>query len=355
MLALRIDVPLFKIVVRPLLPVKNSWVDATPFVILFFLLVGAWVALRRGGRVQWLRRASQIGAALLFVIFLHRCLCMLRGWVFALNKVGRDNVIAFGYLCVFVLLVSLTLLLGRVFCGWACPMGLALETLGWFARQRQRLSRRWRLVAGYLLLTGTGVLVAWLAYLVRPGTQYFSENIAACWGAWLLLLLLFAVPLGHRDGRLRKVRYVSLGIWVFMSVVGVFVTNPWCTLYGDELDYSSMVALVSVLLAGTIISMAWCRYLCPMGAALGWLQRFSPMRLTNARSCNRCGECRAVCPMGALDDGRIDQSSCIYCAKCIGTCGFAWKIEAAGATGGAASRAPAPPLPEGAGGNPGTL
>ncbi|NOY81559.1 MAG: 4Fe-4S binding protein [Kiritimatiellaeota bacterium] len=321
----RPDIPLFKIVQRPLLPVADSWVDAAPFVAFFVLLTLApWLLRRRKPYAHIARRAMQAVSAFIFIIFLHRCLCMLRGWVFALKIVGRNDIIAFGHLCMFVLLVAFTLRTGRTFCGWVCPLGFFNELVSGIARRRSRLPRRSRLIAGYLMLAGVAAVVFWLAYLARPGTQYFSENVAAVWGAGLLLLVGLALPFEFHDRGIKRIKYVSMLSWIGLSAVGVFVTSPWCTLFGDELDYSSGVALISVLLAGTVLAMSWCRYLCPMGAALGWLAKFAPLRLVHLGTCTGCGKCREMCPMGALENGRIDQASCIYCNECVGTCGFAW-------------------------------
>lgn len=324
---MRIDVPLFKITKQALLPIQGFWIDAAPFVIFFGILIAAHVLLQRGKQVQFWRRVCQVAAAFTFIIFLHRCLCMLRGWIFALNKVGRNDIVAFGHLCMFVLLVSLTLSFGRLFCGWLCPLGLFSELLSIPARIRQRLSRGRRLLAGYLMLAGVLVLVGWFAWLVRPGTQFFSENIAAMWGAVLLLYLAVVLPFEGRDRRFKGVKYVSVILWLGLSVIGVFVTSPWCTFFGDEVDYSSAVSLAAVLAGALIIPMAWCRYLCPMGGALGWLTKFSPIRVRMTGTCTDCGKCDHTCPMGALDRGEVDGTSCIYCGKCNRVCDYRFVRE----------------------------
>ncbi len=319
------DVPLFKIIQRPLLPVADSWVDATPFVVFFILLTLVPFLMRLPQPyMRRARRAMQVLAAFTFIIFLHRCLCMLRGWVFALKIIGRNDIIAFGHLCMFVLLVALTLRYGRAFCGWICPLGFFLELLNKIARRRAALSRARRLLSGYLMLAGVALFVLWLAYFFRPGTQFFSENVAAVWGIGLLALVAIALPFEFHDRRLKRIKYLSMTLWIGLSAIGVFVTSPWCTLFGDELDYSSGVALTAVILAGLVIGMSWCRYVCPIGAALGWLAKFAPIRLAHQTLCSHCGNCRTLCPMAALDDGDIDQTSCIYCGECVGTCGFQW-------------------------------
>lgn len=324
---MRLDMPLFKIVQRPILPVYGSWVDAAPFVIFFGILIAAHLArryIRNPRRLKIARRIIELLSAFVFIIFLHRCLCMLRGWIFALKMVGKNDVIAFGHLCMFALLTALTLAAGRLFCGWLCPLGFLSELISGIPARRSRLPEVQRLVSGYLTLCGSCLLTFWLAYMVRPGTQFFSENVAAMWSATLLVLLFAALPMEHNDYHLKKIKYISLTLWMFLSVVGVFVTSPWCTLFGDEVDYSSAVALLAVILASTVVPMAWCRYICPMGAALGWLAKHSPIRVLNPNPCTHCGRCRQICPMGALQDGHSDPTSCVLCGSCIGTCGFHW-------------------------------
>lgn len=324
---MRVDIPLFKIVERPLLPISGSWVDAAPFVIFFVILAAAAALLQRSRHAQFWRRCCQALSAFVFVIFLHRCLCMLRSWIFALRLVGRNDIVAFGHLCMFALLVSVTLVVGRVFCGWVCPMGLFGEITAVLARRRARLPRGQRLLAGYLLLTGVCILIFWFAYMVRPGTHFFSENVAAIWVAFLLLFLFVALPVEDSDRGLKRIKYLSMALWLLLSIIGVFVTSPWCVLFGDEVDYSSLTALAGVLFAGSIVSMAWCRYVCPMGAALGWLAKHSPVKIAPCASCTQCGTCASLCPMGAVRDGSIDQSSCIYCGRCQQVEDFSLKTD----------------------------
>ncbi len=326
--------PLWKIVKRPLLPIRDSWQDAMPLVLLFVLMsVAAWGAYRlQGSKRQWVRRGTQVAAALIFVVFLHRCLCALRGWVFGLELMGRNNLIAFAHMAIFIIVMAFTIGMGRLFCGWLCPLGAASEAMRWITRWRERLGKRRALISGYLMLAGLLILIAWLAWMVAPDTGFFAENVAALWGVGLLVLLFFALPRAEDDARLKRVKYVSAIGWLGLSVIGVFVTNPWCVLMGDELDYSSMVSILAVLSGGMIVSMAWCRYLCPLGATVGLLALLSPIKIRNSLSpeqCTDCGQCRQVCPMNALDRTQVDHTSCIYCGQCTNTCGFHFENELA--------------------------
>jgi polyferredoxin len=324
--------PLWKLIQRPLLPVRDTWQDAVPLVVLFVLLaVAAWGAFRLRGRNQTvLRRSVQILSTFIFVIFLHRCLCALRGWAFGLQLIGSNNLIAFGHLSVFVIIMAFTAWHGRLFCGWLCPLGLPQELLGRLAfLRRKHASPGTSLIAGYLLLGGLLLCLVWIGLAVRPATQFFSENVAAVWGAALLVTLFLVLLFEGRDRRFRALKYVSAAGWLGLSTVGVFVTNPWCVLMGNELDYSSLVGLLAVFAGGVVVASAWCRYACPMGAALALLARYSRFKIVNSKACTGCGECRGVCPTDAIMDGQVHQSSCLYCGACVGTCGFHWRDELA--------------------------
>jgi polyferredoxin len=327
----RFDLPLFKLIQRPLVPISESWIDATPFIVLFTLMfAGGWLLrpAQRGRYTQAARRTTQLVTSFVFIVFIHRCLCALRGWAFGLQMFGRNDLTAFSDLCPFVLMVALTFAFGRIFCGWLCPVGLIQEVLAWVAKARMRLlDTRARLLAGYLVLTGASICVIWIAFLVRPRTQFVPENVAAISGFALLVVLFFALPRERDDRPLKRVRYFAAGAWLLVASAGVLVTNPWCVLYGNEVDYSSIVSLLAVLAGGIVIPMAWCRYLCPLGACLGLAATRAGQRLVNHNECVGCGECSYVCPMGALNKGSIDHTSCTYCGLCIGTCGYSWERE----------------------------
>jgi NosR/NirI family nitrite reductase transcriptional regulator len=74
-----------------------------------------------------------------------------------------------------------------------------------------------------------------------------------------------------------------------------------------------------ILFAGLFIERAYCRYLCPLGAALAipaklkifdWLRR----RPQCGRECHLCEQ---QCTVGAIDPlGRINPNECILCLRC---------------------------------------
>ena len=161
----------------------------------------------------------------------------------------------------------LTLVLGRVWCGWVCPMGTVLTWTRFKGaiERGERLSGRWWAVKYVLLLL---VLAAALLGLVPPVLAWMGENAVAS-GTGIILLLGASVGLNY---------------------------------YAD---------------------LFWCRYLCPLGGALALLSRISPMRRTVRVHCNDCSVCVDACPMGCVDPRRgfaNDPGGCTVCIDCLPAC-----------------------------------
>ena len=148
-----------------------------------------------------------------------------------------------------------TLLLGRFFCNWICPFGILHHLVGWLFNTRspkQKIeSNRYRPIyqAKYY------ILIAMLA--------------AAVFGT-LQIGLLDPICLLHRS------LTVSVLPAVNMPAAGV---EP----FGDPKlhTFGWIIGLVVVFLVGMnlLIPRFFCRMLCPLGATLGLLSRFSLWRI----------------------------------------------------------------------------
>jgi len=312
------EFPQWKLIERPLLPIQSSAVDAVPVILLLVLLgVSLWGVVRAARPATW-RWVTRIVSLLVFVVFMHRCLCAIRGWLFGLRFIARDDLMAFNMLCVILPLIAFGLVAGRLFCGWVCALGFLQEL---FSRLVKALGRflprgltaaRW-LPALYAVLILTMIVL--LATVTRPASIVFAQSTAAVWGlALVALLVLHAFGLA-RDRTLKKVRYWSLAVWMTLGIIGVFLTSPWCAVVGGELDYSSLVGFAAVLLAAPLVALAWCRYLCPVGALLSLLARRSIVSIDDRVPGADSGR-GEPCPTGARGGGGLDRTSCQLCRSC---------------------------------------
>jgi MauM/NapG family ferredoxin protein len=213
--------------------------------------------------------------------------------------------------------VGLTLAVGRVWCGWLCPLGTLLEwTTFPGARQRAAaLPWRWRSVKYLvLLITVAAALFGSLALLAFDPLALLTRAAATAvlpaldHAVTAIETALYRVPAMAplADGLEGLLRGAILPVRQT-----VFAQN----------------ALLAALLAGLIALNAladrfWCRYLCPLGALLGLAARVSLLRPVIGQACDRCARCVGACPLGAID-GRgfeIVPAECTVCLDCLATC-----------------------------------
>lgn len=175
-----------------------------------------------------------------------------------------------------------TLLGGGSFCGWLCPLGTIQD---WLASLRKKLKVK-------------------------------EVVIPEAWDRWL-----------------RRLRYVVLGLVIYITIKEVRLVfapyDPYRTIFSlhwvfepsweDWLGYS--IALL-ILAASFFIERFWCRFLCPLGAIIGFLQRFSLMKVKRDPDlCTNCRLCDRACAMKIPVSKQVAMgSSCTGCLECVEAC-----------------------------------
>ncbi|MDR1921397.1 MAG: 4Fe-4S binding protein [Candidatus Adiutrix sp.] len=166
----------------------------------------------------------------------------------------------------------LTILGGRWFCGFICPLGAAMDLAG-FIRSR-----------------------------LRP--QKFSFKKSRAWRALVpgLTLVLFWLGLTLPFGLLEP--------YSQMVSVSLFHAGPG-------------LITAAVILAAFLKGRGFCNSLCPTGLILRLLSRSPVLTLRiDPQACLGCGGCRRVCPASCLDSDkrRLDHDRCLVCLSCAPVC-----------------------------------
>jgi NapH/MauN family ferredoxin-type protein/MauM/NapG family ferredoxin protein len=163
-----------------------------------------------------------------------------------------------------IVVVTITLIMGRVFCGWVCPIG----TISDFIPRTKRKFSSFFKIKYYILV--------FLLVLTFFGYQF----------------LFFSDPL-----------VITTRSLVFLSQMRV-----------------PMVIIGIGILVVALGERSWCRLICPLGALLGIISCGKLITIHIKEDCTQCHACERVCPMDAIAEQHIRKTECTLCMRCVEIC-----------------------------------
>lgn len=211
-----------------------------------------------------------------------------------------------GFVSVFII----TLIFGRVYCSFLCPLGflqdifIALSRkIGWHKKHSYQMPHNW---LRYLIL----------CLVIVP----------AALGSMSLLNLLDPYSLA---GRMITHFIQPLFVRIYNAAVNL-LTNLDIYLFSKETASLPLSVLlvtcgffILILILSAFYGRLYCNSLCPVGTLLGLISRVSVFKFVVDRTrCHECVRCEGVCKAGCIDPqtAAIDQSRCVNCFNCLEAC-----------------------------------
>ncbi|MEE2898282.1 MAG: 4Fe-4S binding protein [Gemmatimonadota bacterium] len=164
--------------------------------------------------------------------------------------------------------VIATLLFGRIFCGFLCPFGALQDLLDKIVPARLQKE----------IPQGVHDRALWVKYGLLAG------------------ILIPALAGSHTS----LYQYVE----------------PFGTVFFPSTSVLLWAIALAFLVASAIVPRFYCRYVCPLGAALAIGSLVSLKRIRRVEQCSHCKVCEQNCPTGAIRDERVDFKECVRCNVC---------------------------------------
>lgn len=225
-------------------------------------------------------------------------------------------------------LIVLTLVVGRVFCGWICPFGTLHHFFSWIFPSRylkggrrveqnkthaRRQSIKYYLMIGFLLAALAGsaigglfdpicVAVRAIGLGVLPAAQYITGRGSD-----------FAYESGNRSAQQAADStndFLAQTVWQNKQF---YFHQTWFI----------VTLLVAILMMNRFIPRFWCRVLCPLGAFLGVFAKFAVFGMEkDHKKCTDCNLCLVHCQGADNPQGGVkwQQAECHMCMNCENAC-----------------------------------
>ncbi|MDD1709292.1 MAG: 4Fe-4S binding protein [Methanoregulaceae archaeon] len=227
---------------------------------MFFILAYLWHTKRWTRRIGWV--ILLVTLAFGFLIF-----SPIMPWQFQSLILGDARAVG-GPLVVaavgLIVMLALSFLFGRFYCGYLCPVGAAQELASLAPISKIKVTNK--------VWPGA---IRWIFFILFIGAAYFFS---------FGLLRLF----GIRDFFLLL---LSAGFFIFLVIIAIslFLYRPFC------------------------------RFICPFGALVSIPAMGSLFKIRRTDACISCGKCEKACPTNEAKSGDL-KGECYLCHRCLDVC-----------------------------------
>ncbi|NQT26133.1 4Fe-4S binding protein [candidate division KSB1 bacterium] len=213
-----------------------------------------------------------------------------------------------------------TLLLGRIFCGWMCPLGTTLDGVDKFVKRKRdnqektSLFRfRWFKYVFLITIFTAALFSVQIAGYLDPISLLTRTMVTVIYPIFVFIVDGFI-------GSLFSISFIENAVFS----VSEFLRSTILPVQSQSFQGSIFVGLIfiAILSLSYFQKRFWCRNLCPLGALLGISSKFRLYKRIVSDDCTSCSLCHKQCRMGAIESDYVttDQYECINCMDCQTVC-----------------------------------
>lgn len=194
---------------------------------------------------------------------------------------GQPIISVLPMIIILSLLLLTGLVIGRIFCGYACPVGALQEFIS-KVQFKSNIKEQKDIKYTISIPSNVARIIRWVVFIL-------ITILAIIWSFALLQLI-----------------NPFLGYSFFTNPLAITLLIPFFT-------------LILVAVSSIFIYRPWCRLFCPFGALASEISRISIFKLRRTEDCTDCGLCEKICPTNEASEDS-SKAECYYCSRCIEIC-----------------------------------
>ena len=212
----------------------------------------------------------------------------------------------------FIIIIGLTIFVGRIYCSVICPLGIMQDVFGWIAKKRSKATFFFKKKKSYPILRYSLMAITVLALLFSFSTIVSILDPYSHFGrivTYLLRPVIVMINNGTAEA-LHKYEIYSLNPVKLVSA-------PWLILL------FTITTFMAIAYMSYKRGRLFCNTICPVGTCLGLISNVSFLKIRfDEDNCTKCGKCIGVCKSECIDlkTYAIDYTRCVDCFNCLAVC-----------------------------------